>query len=130
MHSVPKWQRPDRWVTLPCVRAHSWPDDKCPLLPTTLTIPPAHLKTGFGLVIPSCVVRPGKGPKRQFSWFRLTTDEASPVCRAESSVMAVCSEGWCLHHHQWHIIQTFSVPQETDEKTKLGSLTISSNHFQ
>lgn len=46
--------------------------------------------SGFGLV-PSCVVRPSKGPKREFSWFRLATDKASPVCRAEC-----CSEPWYI----------------------------------
>lgn len=43
-HPIPKWLQPDGWVMLSCATACSQPDGKYPLLPTALTLPPAHLK--------------------------------------------------------------------------------------
>lgn len=90
MHSIPKWQRPDRWVTLSCVRAHSWPDGKCPLLPTTLTLPPAHLKTlDLGLsfqVVLSGLARGLKGSLVGLGWPQMRP----PPCAEQRALSWPC----------------------------------------
>lgn len=131
MHPIPKWQCPDRWVTLPCARAHTWPDAKCPLFPTALTLTPAHLKAlHLGYHSKLCC-QAQQGPKGQFSRLRLAIDEASP-CAEQGAVMAMCNEVWCIPMTS---SGTFSKPSRyhrngTDEKTKFRSLPVPSNHFQ
>lgn len=96
MNPIPEWQWPDRWVMLSCATAHSQPDGKCPLLPTTLILPPAHLKAlDLGLSFQAVLSGPARGLKGSLigsGW-----PQMRPPSWAEQSALSwLCSEVQCI----------------------------------